>query len=77
MDVDDDGADVRHVRRLHEHVVVAAAAEDAADVEAREGGQVGRGVWRTVTPCSASMIVVIEWTAFTVPLRRPMCPVTP
>ena len=42
-----------------------------------KAGRSGRGVWRNVTRCSASMIVVIEWTAFTVPSRRPMCPVTP
>ena len=77
VDVHDDRADVGHVRRLHQHVVVAASAENAADVEAREGGQIGARVWRNRTRCSASTIGVIAWIAFTVPSRRPMCPVTP
>ena len=41
MDVDQDRAEVRHVRWLDQHVLLAAAAEDAADVEPRERRQVG------------------------------------
>src|SRR5437899_868947 len=39
-------------------------------------GRSGRGAWRNCTRESASMTAVIVWTAFTVPSRRPMCPVT-